>query len=262
MRERESNPERDRPKRRLRRFGEQAIKFANPESWAAAAIRKAADPEAWWDERYKEAAAFMETRASAPKTLIVVAAQDGLIDGLYPNEEFETRLEYGLSGAWETVDAGGQVEFYVPGSLHRQGNIDDKIPLATAGLNWLTEQDLPPGIVLHGDDANQTYKGEDGVYHSGDEALVATSLFKNNAEFGAFELYCGPHQTRRWGLQAIANGVVATVHTVIPPTETHNIRAERIADLYTYHCDPTWQSRASLLAVVTRRMRVPRGPDI
>jgi len=262
MIEREHNPEYDRPKHRLRRFGRQAIKFAHPEGWLASAIRKAVDPEVRWNERFSEAAAFMGTRVGAPKTLIVVAAQDQLVDGLYPNDEFVARLEHGLAGAHELVRAGGIVEIYVPGSRHRHDGIDDEVSLATAGLQWLQSQELPPGVVLHGDDANIKYKSEDGVYNSGDEALVAASLFKDDADFGTIELYCGPNQNRRWSLQAIANGVVVNVNTVMPPTDEHNALFEEIADRYTYYCDPTWQGRTSFLAAVSRRMRQPRNDTI
>ena len=63
--------------------------------------------------------------------LIEVAAQHPLIDGLFPNEEFEKRLQTAIELYRENKAKGISTKIYVPGSLHMDKGVADKRSLSS-----------------------------------------------------------------------------------------------------------------------------------
>lgn len=220
----------------------------------------------WWRQQQSYAEQLAHERRENPeanRVLLVIAAQHPLINGREPNEEFKARLLAGAERAKELAAHGIFVEIYIPGSRHMDNGLVDDIALADAGGNFLAaEGDLPDSVVVHGSNLNAYYKGEDGVYNSGDEAFVAMSYFKDTPAFGTAEVFVGPQQKERWELHAIGNGVAPTFHAVTPPSgETFHAKpssAESKMVAYTRYFDPTWQHPKSFMARTTRLLRKPK----
>jgi len=220
-------------------------------------------PDDWWRQRQKTAEQLMEERRAnkSAHTLIVVAAMHPLQNGR-PNEEFQARLLAGAHRAQELTTSGFTVEMWVPGSRHSDGDAADDITLSEAGLTFLKETaDLDDGIVLHGDDLNEYYKGEAGVYNSGDEAYIAAEYFKDTPALGNLEVILGPAQQERWELHAVANGVMPILFPITPTSGmTYHDKlsyAETTMVAYTRRIDPTWQAPNSFMAKVSRTLRRP-----
>lgn len=159
-----------------------------------------------WREKYMHARAFMRQRAGQPGTLIEIAAQHPLADGLYPNDEFRARLDRGREVFDHYRAAGDWAEVYVPGSRHVFQGHPDRISLSEAGRAYLIDAGVPEAAI-HGDDLNTRYRGDDGVYGSADECFVAASYYKD-AGFGTLASVVSPAQMLRKTLHYIEFGVV------------------------------------------------------
>lgn len=195
----------------------------------------------------------MQSREGRPKMLLVPAALHPLRDGVFPGNQFGLHLALAKQRADELIDQGVGVEIYVPGSRHRVGDVADDISLSQAGAEFLGELGVHEDAVVRGEELSDYYKGEAGVYNSGDEAFVAAAYFKDNEAFGGMEVICSPDQAERWQLMAVANGVL--------PQQTVAGGVNSATDLmtsYTYRIDPTWQHARSPMGALSRRLRVPK----
>lgn len=165
-----------------------------------------------WQQLYIIARDNMSLAKDRTGCLIEVAAQHPLVYGMYPNEEFEKRLELTL----ELYKNNTNVTLYVPGSLHD----GDNVTLSEAGVTWLHEHGVPMKDLI-GDKANITYTGKDGVYYPADECYVTSRLFFDN-KFKELHCVCSPAQLMRKALAYIQFGVIPNFHTVSVDAMFHN----------------------------------------
>lgn len=173
-----------------------------------------------WMEKYQAAGENMRRARDRRGVLIEVAAQHPLVDGLYPNEEFRRRL---LAGAelYRTLTAEGEEAYiYVPGSLHMDGGKADRRSLSEAGKQFLLERGVPAERI-YGEEANEQYKGEAGVYNSSDECYVASRLFQERS-LGQLHCVCSSGQMMRKALSYIQFGCLPSFHTVTTEEMHHN----------------------------------------
>jgi len=209
-----------------------------------------------WTERYDLAKRFMESRKGIRKTLIEVASQHPLREGLYPAEEFEKRLSLGRELYLREIGEGKEVEIYVPGSRHVHNGVEDKRSLSDAGADFLISYDIPRAVV-RGEDLNRRYKGADGVYCSADECFVASQYFKDG-NFGRVLSVVSPVQQMRKALHYIWFGVIPLFYTAPVETPHHDYIREAYFWLpYVRDKDPDMQGTESLM---TRKLREERKP--
>jgi hypothetical protein len=166
-----------------------------------------------WQDKLANAKERTHARSDRRGALIEVAAQHPLRDGLYPNAEFAARLDSAIA-LYRRVseEEPGDVRIYVPGSVHMDNGIPDKISLSKAGCNYLMEHGIEAGV-LFGDDANEEFKGDAGVYNSSDECFVACKLFEKLG-YGKLHCVCSPAQLLRKALSYITFGYVPLMHSV------------------------------------------------
>jgi hypothetical protein len=172
-----------------------------------------------WARKYQEAKSLMEARCRIASVLIEVAAQHPLVGGRYPNAEFRARLDRAVQVYGEYRSRGLSAEFYVPGSRHMAQGWPDQVSLSQAGLEYLVKQGIPPEQ-LHGDDLNDRYKGDEGVYGSADECFVAASYFKDQG-FGSLATVLSPAQLPRKMVHYIHFGVIPLAFTA-PTDDPHH----------------------------------------
>lgn len=165
-----------------------------------------------WKEAYIAAKQNMAKRKRNGGALIEIAAQHPLVDGEKPNEEFEKRLREGVCLYQRLVAEGKDVKIYVPGSVHKDKELVDKISLSEAGKRFLLRQGICESDIF-ADEMNEKYKGEDGVYNSTDECSVACRIFEE-MNYGELHCVCSPAQMVRKVLSYIHYGCVPYVHTV------------------------------------------------
>lgn len=190
------------------------------------------------------------------KILIEIAAQHPLIDGK-PGEEFAARLDRGIELYHEELSKGNEVLIYIPGSTH---SIYDKTAeawqtdansLSTAGKNYLLSHGIPENII-NSDEANEKYEKR-GVYNSGDECFVATSIAMAE-NCGRIMSVVSPVQIYRKALFYIENGYIPEMYSVPLSNTFHNYVGELFWSLYvTLMEDHTWQE--GFLAEKTREER-------
>lgn len=199
----------------------------------------------------------MVSRHEMQSVLIEVAAQHPLIDRTRPNDEFAARLARGVELAHTFKGAGLVVEVYVPGSRHMHHGVSDHISLSSAGTAYLVDAGLPRSM-LHGDDLNDRYKGDAGVYGSADECFVAASYFKDN-NFGALASVVSPVQLMRKMLHYIEFGVLPLAYTA-PTESTHHSYIEEIFEAipYVLAVDHDLQGPESIMAQKLRYERKPK----
>lgn len=183
--------------------------------------------------------------------LIEVAACHPLNKKGEPSKEFTNRLDYAVQ-LFNNSDIESYI--YVPGSLHKSNNIVDKYSLSLAGINYLIEKGIPKDR-LFGDEMNEKYKKEEGVYNSADECFVASQIFLEG-EFKTIHCICSPNQMLRKKLFYIAFGVLPMFHTVPEGAKSHDDIYEifeSIPDVI--FNDHTWQSKNSKNGNRTRSER-------
>jgi hypothetical protein len=220
----------------------------------------------WWDQQRKAALSLMAERTNQPEHLIVVTAQHPLEEGVKPNAEFRARLDAAILQISELASSGAVMHVYVPGSVHMDKGVVDKVSLASAGTTYLKshiDQNVAVNVIIHGDNLNTLYKGNEGVYNGGDEAFVTASFFKDNDSLGSMTVFCSPGQAHRWELQSIANGVLPEFIRITPKDMHmyHEDRGDAMLDktvVYTLNFDPTWQGSDSFLGQLTREQRRPK----
>lgn len=168
---------------------------------------------AQWQDKLHAARARMRERSSRDGALIEVAAQHPLRDGELPNEEFSARLDAALDLYHALLVQGkAPVRIYVPGSVHMYQGVSDKVSLSEAGCAYLERKGVPRDVLL-GDDANERYKGAEGVYNSSDECYVASRIFDDHA-LGEMHCVCSPAQLLRKALSYVQFGCVPLMHSV------------------------------------------------
>lgn len=165
-----------------------------------------------WKKAYDTAKQNMAEKKGNKGALIEIAAQHPLLDGDKPNEEFEKRLLEGTYLYHRLVTDGKDVKIYVPGSVHKDNGVVDKISLSEAGKRFLLQQGICESDIF-ADEMNVKYKGEDGVYNSTDECYVASRIF-DDMNYGELHCVCSSAQMSRKVLSYIHYGYVPDVHTV------------------------------------------------
>lgn len=210
-----------------------------------------------WLDRLSTAKAFMRARNHLPGVLIEVAAQHPLVDRAVPGEEFAARLRRGHELFTGYREAGHPVEIYVPGSRHRHLGVEDGISLSRAGGEFLAKLGVPP-VAIHGDDLNERYKGDAGVYGSADECFVAASYFRDGG-FGSLLSVCSPAQMMRKTLHYLQFGVYPLNHTAPTSEGFHDFLYELLVAVpEVMGTDDTLQEPGSGEA---GRLRVERRPS-
>lgn len=165
-----------------------------------------------WKKMYLSAKENMANKKHLDGILIEAAAQHPLINGDTPNEEFEKRLLLAVEISKEKQKQNKRVWIYVPGSLHMDNGVIDKISLSEAGKTFLIEHGVPSDNIF-ADDMNKKYKGDVGVYNSTDECYVASKIFEELG-VGEFHCVCSSGQMMRKMLSYIYFGYVPYMHTV------------------------------------------------
>ena len=174
----------------------------------------------FWSEKMSKARENMERHKSMSGCLIEVAAQHPLLGGLLPNEEFKKRLDLAAQIYYEQTALGTETRIYVPGSLHMDDGKVDQVSLSHAGCMYLDAQGLP-AEALFGEEMNQKYKGERGVYNSSDECYVASRIFEDMG-FGQLHCVCSSAQLMRKALSYIQFGCIPFMHSVSCERMYHN----------------------------------------
>ncbi len=210
----------------------------------------------YWEKKYAEAISFMEERSSNQTILIEVASQHPLIEGKYPNEEFSKRLLLAANLFSQETETGSKVEIYVPGSVHIFDGHKDKISLSEAGNEFLIQLGISPNLI-RGDDLNQKYKGDDGVYNSADECFVAANYFKD-MNFGKLYSVVSPVQIFRKTLHYMEFGVLPMNFTAPTRLMYHNYISEIFEAIpYVLFVDHDLQGINSIRAKELRKIRKP-----
>jgi hypothetical protein len=210
----------------------------------------------YWESKYKEAKSFMDSRQSFPSTLIEVAAQHPLVDGEYPNEEFEKRLLLSRQLYDQERANGNEVEIYVPGSVHMFNGKTDSISLSEAGSRFLQRISIPKEII-RGEDLNERFKGLEGVYNSADECFVTASYFKNKT-FGHLFSVISPVQLFRKTLHYIEFGVLPLNFTAPSYDTFHSYIGEIFEAIpYVLFVDHNLQGKDSVRSKELRDTRKP-----
>lgn len=168
-----------------------------------------------YKELEKKAIEYMGTRTST-SCLIEAAAQHPLRDGQLPDTEFIARLDKAISLYHEKKSLGMDCKIYVPGSIH----FHDRCSLSEAGVQYLMDHHIPP-VDLYGDQQNQRYAHDQGVYNSTDECYVASCIFKEE-DFGSLICVCSPAQLHRKALSYIRFGVFPQFVSVSVPSMYHS----------------------------------------
>ena len=147
------------------------------------------------------------------KTLLIeVAAQHPLKNGEFPNEEFKSRLDSCIRYYKDEYNNFEKIYIYIPGSRHTFNGVDDKISLSDAGKNYLISKSIPADCIF-GEDANNKYKYNEGVYNSIDECYVSSKIYEDN-NFSDIACFCSPAQLHRKALAYIKFGIIPNMYSV------------------------------------------------
>lgn len=193
------------------------------------------------------------------KVLIEIAAQHPLKNGREPGIEFKSRLLKAINIFIKEVEKGNEVIFYIPGSIHCITNqngekVQDLISLADAGKEYLVKQGIPKELI-RANDANELYKGKQGVYNSGDECYVASRLYKYE-NCNKLISVTSPVQVFRKAMFYNEFGIQPQMYSVPIENTFHNYVGELFWSLYvTTFIDHNWQGDESFLSVLTRMDR-------
>ena len=214
--------------------------------------------ETYWQERYRAANKTMEDRRDQYDfALIEVAAQHPLKRRQLPGEEFKRRLDTAIRVYEELQEDGIDAHFYVPGSRHCHNGVADKVSLSHAGKTYLMEHGIPEELIF-GDDANEKYKGEDGVYNSADECYVASRLFLEG-EYDRLICVCSPNQILRKTLFYVEFGVLPQCYGIPAEHLYHNVLDELFHSLpRVLYRDHSWQDPNGEAFGYFREQRKPK----
>lgn len=175
----------------------------------------------WLRKREAAVAALRYARESDPAadtSLIILGAQHPLVDGQFPNREFQTRLKAASARYAELAEQGRKAEFFLPGNRHHDSvsGQTDRVALYDAAARWLTNRDVPARD-MHGKDWIDAYYPA-GIYSGADEIRVAAAGFISNGRFEEAEYFCSSGQVSRAATYALAFGLPLTI-TVLETLE-------------------------------------------
>lgn len=173
-----------------------------------------------WKTKYENAKKNSISSRVNKGILIEIAAQHPLVEGMFPNEEFTNRLLLGIKIYKEYISNGEVVKFFIPGSIHMDNGISDKISLSKAGSDFLISNGIPQEDI-YGEEVNTIYKGDSGVYNSSDECYVASKLF-DELQFREIHCVCSSAQLMRKALSYIQFGYLPYMHSVTCEEMYHN----------------------------------------
>lgn len=211
--------------------------------------------EEYWANKRLQAQEFMKQRQDYTKILIEVAAQHPLVQGRYPNEEFQKRLNMAIRLSQEI--GSQEVWFYVPGSRHKYNDVTDEISLSEAGKSYLLEHGIDENHI-YADEANIKYKGKLGVYNSADECYVASCIMKDDS-FGRLICVCSPYQAMRKSFYYMEFGIIPECYGVPANAMFHNPVSEYFGSLrHTVIEDHSWQDEGSEAAINSRKDRMTK----
>ena len=212
----------------------------------------------FWQQKQKIAQDDAKERRWKYKTVLIEVAAQHPLDGDKPDKEFQKRLDFGLILYNRLSSEKKQVYIYVPGSVHCYNGVQDPVSLSCAGKRYLMEKGIPEKHIL-GEDMNDKYKGDLGVYNSADECYVASEIFKNG-KYAELYSVCSPNQMLRKQLFYLAFEVIPQFYTVPCESLAHNLIYElfkTVPDVI--YNDHTWQGSDSINAKRTREDRKPKG---
>lgn len=215
--------------------------------------------KAYWEKKQQKAKEKMaDKRYADDDVLIEVAAQHPLKKRRFPNVEFSGRLDKAIELYHELTEKGLEVSIYVPGSRHTYKGVADEVSLSEAGCEYLRARGIPESALL-GEDANEKYKGDQGVYNSADECFVASEIFKNGP-YGQLICICSPNQIMRKTMYYLEFECIPQCYGVTTPELFHgNIVNEIFGSLNTVlYEDHSWQEPDSECFINSRRERKPR----
>lgn len=175
---------------------------------------------ATWKDMVFQAKENMRSIREREGNLIEVTSQYPLVGGTMPGTEFTTCLDLARH-LYDELRGEGPVRIYVPGSVHvNDRGKADRISLSKAGCDYLMSRGIP-SYALFGDDANQMYKGEDGVHSTADECLVASRLFEMLG-YGHIHCVCSPGQLTRKAICYIEFGYLPLMHSAPCDESSHD----------------------------------------
>ena len=214
------------------------------------------EAEQFWSEK-RDLAMRNGLRNKGRHHLIEVAAQHPLLPDGTPDVEFAARLDRAVLLYQELVKQDPGVKIYVPGSVHCYKGEADICSLSESGKNYLIRKGIPEEAIF-GEETNQKYKGDDGVYNTSDECYVAVQIF-NNGNYKKIHCVCSPNQIMRKKLFYLAFGVIPYFYTVSTDEMAHD-------DIYEiFHSIPNilfkdhdWQGKDSEDGNRTRKERDPK----
>jgi hypothetical protein len=230
-------------------------------NWGPLEVDAIQEASKFWQERRNEALAFMASRSHHRSALLEISAQHPLDSGVTPNREFRARLDMGFCLFHELSRQELAVQIYVPGSRHKHDDVEDVVSLSHAGCAYLREKGVPSDV-MHGDDLNDRYKGEAGVYGSADEAYVASAFFREE-KFGQLVSVMSPGQLMRKSLHYLAFGVYPMSYAIPSNPAFHDYVHEALNSVpHTLFVDRDLQARGSAEAARLRSLRLPDQKDV
>lgn len=212
-----------------------------------------------WQELYNNAKLNTEYHNQYySDVLIEVAAQHPLMKDGTPGNEFMKRLDCAMELYHKLVSDGNNVRIYVPGSLHQYNGHADSLSLSAAGIAYLISKGINKEHLL-GEEKNNYYKGDKGVYNSADECFVASKIFFDD-RYKQVYCICSPNQLLRKQLFYMAFGVVPMMITVPCNELMHDPIYEIFESIpQVIMHDHTWQDDNSEQG---RRTRKERNPNL
>ena len=210
----------------------------------------------YWQKKQDNAVIAAIMRKSKYRNILIEVAAQHPLDGDKPDIEFQKRLDYGINLYHQLCSENTQAYIYVPGSVHCYEGIQDPVSLSCAGKNYLSEKGIPENHIF-GEDMNDKYKGDLGVYNSADECYVASEIYKNG-RYADLYCVCSPNQMMRKQLFYLAFEVIPQFYTVPCESLAHDAiyeLFEAIPDVV--FRDHTWQNEDSFNANRTRKYRMP-----
>ena len=213
---------------------------------------------AQWETWYASAERRMARRRKHDSRidLIEIAAQHPLKDGKTPDRAFEDRLLFAMDLYEKLKKEGRQAHLYVPGSVH----IPDTVSLSAAGIRYLMESGRVDPQDILGEEINEEYKGDAGVYNSADECYVASEIYKEGS-YCELHCVCSANQMLRKKLFYFRFGVIPQMWA-IPDDSFHSDIGEvfeSIPDVLLHDAD--WQKHTSRHFIRTRQERMPGWQD-
>lgn len=146
-----------------------------------------------------------------------------IVPYLHDAVEFHLRSFTEEDTNWKVIAAQyglKHITLHAPFGVHMDDGKVDQVSLSHAGCMYLDAQGLP-AEALFGEEMNQKYKGERGVYNSSDECYVARRIFEDMG-FGQLHCVCSSAQLMRKALSYIQFGCIPFMHSVSCERMYHN----------------------------------------